>query len=285
MTKLPYRRALASGALVVSVLAVSLSATHSWGGYHWAWTGTQFTLKVGDNVDAKWDAHLDEAISNNVYEDWNESAILDLEKVAGGTRPRQCKPTSGRIEVCNDRYGNNGWLGIAQIWISGGTHITQGVAKMNDSYFNTPTYNTPAWRRLVMCQEVAHDFGLDHQDETFDNANLGSCMDYTNDPDGGPGGAASNDPSNEYPNAHDFVQLESIYYSHIDSFTTVGAAIPHGTPAAMNQIGFDGPNQWGQLMRTSKNGRVHIYELDFGRGNKVITHVFWADPERDKHEH
>ena len=57
---------------------------------------------------------------------------------------------------------------------------------MNDSYFNTAKYNTPAWRRLVMCQEVTHDFGLDHQDEIFNNANLGSCMDYTNDPDGKP---------------------------------------------------------------------------------------------------
>lgn len=267
MTKLPYRRALASGVLVVAVLAVSLSADHSWGNYHWARTSNPFTLKVGDNVSAAWDAYLIEAES-----DWSQSSVLDLDVVSGGTRPRQCKPTSGRIEVCNERYGNNGWLGIAQIWISGGTHITQAVAKMNDSYFNTSTYNTPAWRRLVMCQEIAHDFGLDHQDENFSNANLGSCMDYTNNPVG-----------NEHPNAHDYAQLEDIY-AHLDSTTTVGAALPNGAPAAMNQIDFDGPNQWGQLVRTSANNRVHIYELDFGRGNKVITHVFWADPEGDKHE-
>lgn len=276
MTKLPYRRALASGVLVVSVLAVSLSGNHWWGGYHWAITATPFTLKVGDNVSSQWDPYLNEAIS-----DWNQSTVLGLTNVAGGTRPRQCRPTSGRIEVCNERYGNNGWLGIAQIWISGGEHITQAVAKVNDFYFDTATYNTPAWRRLVMCQEIAHDFGLDHQDETFDNANLGSCMDYTNDPDGGAGGKVNNDPSNEHPNAHDFDQLKTIYLGHDDGTTTVGAALPNGAPAAMNQIGFDGPNQWGQLVRTSTNGRVHIYELDFGRGNKVITHVFWADPEGD----
>jgi hypothetical protein len=33
-----------------------------------------------------------------------------------------------------------------------------------------------------MCQEVGHTFGLDHQDENFNNTNLGTCMDYTNDP-------------------------------------------------------------------------------------------------------
>jgi hypothetical protein len=165
--------------LLVAVLAafpLSASADHSWGDYHWARTSNPFTLKVGDNVDAKWDAYLNEAIS-----DWSASSVLNLTKVTGGTKPRNCRPTSGRIEACNAKYGNTGWLGIAQIWVSG-SHITQAITKVNDTYFDTATYNTPAWRRLVMCQEIAHDFGLDHQDENFNNANLGSCMDYTSDP-------------------------------------------------------------------------------------------------------
>ena len=41
------------------------------------------------------------------------------------------------------------------------------------------------------------------------------------------------------------------------------------------------PENWGQLIRSSRNGRVHIYELDLGRGRRIFTHVFWADPERD----
>ncbi|MGH2435828.1 MAG: hypothetical protein ACRDFA_02410 [bacterium] len=175
----------------------------------------------------------------------SQSRVLNLQKVAGGSRSRNCRPTDGRIEVCTAAYGNNGWLGLAQIWITGGEHITQGVAKLNDTYFNTSTYNTPAWRRLVMCQEVAHDFGLDHQDENFNNANLGSCMDYTSDPDG--------PPSNENPNAHDYQQLESIY-DHTDSTTTVGQALPNAMPPAMRQIQFDAPGQWGQLVRSSANG-------------------------------
>ena len=59
----------------------------------------------------------------------------------------------------------------------------------------------------MICQEIAHDFGLDHQDENFSNPNLGTCMDYTSDPEG--------PPSNEHPNQHDYDQLESIY-SHLD---------------------------------------------------------------------
>jgi len=43
--------------------------------------------------------------------------VLQLQKVTGGRRPRNCRPTVGRIEVCSATYGYNGWLGLAQIWI------------------------------------------------------------------------------------------------------------------------------------------------------------------------
>lgn len=262
---------LTTRTLVVAVViaigfASHVFATHSWGGYHWARTGNPFTLKVGDNVSQAWDARLDEAIS-----DWSVSTVLDLTKVAGGTRPKSCRATSGRIEVCNASYGNTGWLGIAQISITGGEHITQGIAKLNDTYFNTATYNTYSWRQLVMCQEIAHAFGLGHQDENFENGNFGTCMDYTSNPGG-----------NEHPNAHDWEQLESIY-SHLDTTTTVGSStLPSTMPPAMGQIAFDTPAQWGRVVRSSANGRVQTYELDFGRGHRVITHVFWADPDADR---
>jgi hypothetical protein len=274
----PSRRTTLAAILAVfgfAVLATVTSADHSWGGYHWARQSNPFTIKTGDNVTSVWDQYLDEAIG-----DWNQSGVLDLLEVPGGTNAKSCRPTSGRIEVCNSKYGNTGWLGIAQIWISGGEHITQAITKVNDTYFNTATYNTPAWRRLVMCQELAHDFGLDHQDEIFNNSNLGSCMDYTNDPDGGTGGASETDPSNEHPNFHDYDQIETIY-ADLDSATTIGQSANNNakTPPAMNDLQLDGPGQWGRLIRSSRNGRVQVYELDFGRGNKVLTHVFWASSE------
>jgi hypothetical protein len=172
------------------------------------------------------------------------------------------------VEVCATNYGKNGWLGLASIWVSG-SHITQGTAKMNDSYFNTATYNTPAWRQLVMCQEIAHTFGLDHQDENFSNVNLGSCMDYTSDPAG-----------NEHPNAHDFDQLVTIYGNHNDTTTTLSQTSAQGAmPPAMSDIDFEGPGQWGRLIRSTRNGRTELYELDFGGGHKLFTFVIWADEE------
>lgn len=236
------------------LLPQAVSASHSWGNYHWARTANPFTLKVGDNLTSNWDPYLVETRN-----DWSASTVLDLAIVSGGGG-RNCRPTAGRIEVCNRKYGNNGWLGLAQIWISG-NHITQGLAKMNDTYFNSTSYNTPAWRRLVMCQEVAHGFGLDHQDEAFNNANLGSCMDYTADPDG--------PPSNEHPNAHDFEQLLSIY-SHLDSTTTLNATLQSHAPFDAS----DNPSQWGRLVKD--NGNVGLYVKELASGQKLFTHVFWA---------
>jgi len=265
MRRISRKQVLIAGLAILALAAIPALtlASHSWGNYHWARTSNPFTLKLGDNVTSAWDSYLATASS-----DWSASSVLNTTIVAGSTTGRQCKPTLGRIEVCNSKYGNNGWLGLASIWANG-DHITQGTAKMNDTYFNTAQYNTPAWRRMVMCQEVAHAFGLDHQDVNFSNANLGSCMDYTNNPSG--------PPSNEHPNQHDFDQLASMY-SHLDGTTTVGLAAPKNMPPAMSQISLDGPGQWGRLVGGSAKGGglVSVYELDFGNGWKVITHVLWA---------
>jgi hypothetical protein len=262
-----WRRPLLAAIVVLFFVAVPavLLANHSWGNYHWARTSNPFTLKVGDNVTAAWDTYLNVAIA-----DWHQSSVLNLTKVAGTiTNPKNCKIQNGRIEVCNAAYGFNGWLGIANIRVSG-SHITGGTTRVNDSYFNTATYNSPAWRQFVMCQEIGHDFGLDHQDENFNNANLGTCMDYTNNPG-----------TNQHPNAHDYEQLEDIY-AHLDSTTTIGASAPTGpgrgaAPPAWHELTpGDTPAQWGRLVAQSRDGGQSVYELDFGRGYKIITHVTWT---------
>lgn len=237
------------GALAASVAFVGTAlANHSWGSYHWSGSSNPRQLAVGDNMSSDWKPRLTTAVA-----DWNASAVVQL-NVGAGQAGSSCAPVSGRIEVCNGSYGNTGWLGVAQIWASG-SHITQAVAKMNDTYFDTATYNTLAWRQLVVCQEIAHDFGLDHQDVNFSNANLGSCMDYTSDPDG--------PPSNEHPNAHDFDQLLSIY-SHTD-----GAG--GGKPCRGKKCNTNAP-PFSQASRA--NGDVYVDALP--NGGRRITHVFWT---------
>ena len=267
----------AFAAVLAGTLALAVDATHSWGNYHWARTVNPFTLKLGDNVSSSWDTYLATAST-----DWNVSSVLETAIVAGGTNksrgkltPRNCVPTSGRAEVCSAKYGANGWLGIASIWVSG-SHIVQGTAKMNDTYFNTAAYSTVAWKRLVMCQEIAHAFGLDHQDDKFDNLNRGTCMDYTNAPAGGVYEGFDYGPSNEHPNDHDYEQL-GIIYGHNDDTTTVGQTTSSRGNGKAGVDLSDDPKQWGREVKKDSRGRTSLYERDLGQGRKVFTHVFWAN--------
>jgi hypothetical protein len=233
--------------LLAGLGAAPAAANHSWGNYHWARTANPLTLKVGDNVTSTWDAHMDVAIA-----DWDASSVLALTEVAGAAKNKQCRPTSGRVEVCNGSYGFNGWLGIATIWITGGVHIVQATTKVNDSYFNTSTYNFPYKRQHVMCQEVGHDFGLGHQDES--GADLGTCMDYDRALD------------NEHPNAHDYEQLETIY-AHLDSTNTATGAESAGL------AGTDAAPEKAE--RTDRISSSEIVE-HFHDGSKRVTHITWA---------
>jgi len=275
MRKSIFRVALISGAALAALTPAI--ASHSWGGYHWAGDGSELPIKVNTSITSQWNTSVTDAIA-----DWNQSTELSLTRLTSSADPKRCNPIAGQVLVCNAGYGRRGWLGIASIWLTSG-HISQGTTKLNDTYFNTAQYNTPAWRALVACQEVGHDFGLDHQDEAFNNVNLGTCMDYTNAPDGGVVGGFNYGPANRHPNAHDYEEL-NIIYNHDDGFTTVTASTNFGirqvgkaTPPQVSFAGSgDSPAEWGRAIHKDGQGRPDVFLKDLGGGHKVLTHVFWA---------
>jgi len=244
------RQALVIGFVTSVLLAMPAltAATHAWGNYHWARAANPLTLQVVDNVTSTWDTHLDTAIAK-----WDQSSVLALaEEPGAGTSGKTCKAINGKINACNGAYGNTGWLGVAQIWVRG-SHITRATARVNDTYFNTSPYNDPVWRQYVMCQEIGHDFGLDHQDENFNNPNLGTCMDYTNNPG-----------TNTNPNQHDYDQLATIY-AHLD-----GGASGPATQPGNGQRDARAPLAWGQAVDDD------LYVASLGDGGRVFTFVIWV---------
>ena len=247
--------AAATAAVVVAIaVPSSAQASHSWSNYHWARTSNPFTVRLDNNVTSAWTTYLNQASA-----DWTASAVLNTTVVSGSFGSKtSCTPTAGHVEVCNAAYGSTGWLGIASISITTGNHISRAFVKVNDTYFNQAQYNTVAYRRLVMCQEVGHTFGLAHQDENQTNPNLGSCMDYSRDPDG--------PPSNEHPNSHDYSQLVSIY-SHTDSFNT---------PRFAGPLAEQSPASFGTLVSGSANHGAATYLREHGKGNYTVTHVLWV---------
>jgi hypothetical protein len=267
---------VASLVLFLGVFATVASASHSWGKYHWDISTDESIanpLELGDNVTTSaWDSSLAGASA-----DWNLSVLKN--QVVAGASNSNCDPTSGRVEVCNGEYGDNGWLGIASIWATRGksNHIVQGVVKVNDTYFNTPQYDTPAWRNLVMCQEVGHEFGLDHQDENFNNTNLGTCMDYTNDPDGTLFGQLDN----QHPNQHDYDEMTAMY-AHLNSPDSggkpgKGKGGGKGKPSGVGAtIDLNNPSAWGRAMKQDAQGKNSLFERDLGNGLVLVTHVIWV---------
>jgi hypothetical protein len=119
-----------------------------------------------------------------------------------------------------------------------------------------------------MCQEVGHTLGLDHQDENFDNPNLGTCMDYTKDPS-----------TNQHPNQHDYDELVAVY-THLDSTNTVLAYVGGGTskvkPESVgHEVDSSDPSAWGQAVRQDARNNNSLYVRDLGNGEKVFTFVIW----------
>lgn len=271
-------------ALATLAVPVVLLANHSWGGYHWARTSNPLALQVGNNLTtADWRSHFGTAI-----QDWNQSTVLSLTAV-NGTSNKHCSAVGGTVQVCNGNYGNNGWLGLAQIWLQSSTHITQGSVKVNDTYFNTSTYNNTNERQHVMCQEIGHTFGLDHQDTS--GADFNTCMDYFSNT-----GKNATNTDSTHPNAGDYDELSCIYdpadagktltsttsghthtctgTGHLDS-TTTAAAKTTGAAAASNGAAGDN-DDWGQLVSQSANGRASTYERHNADGSKTVTFVTWT---------
>jgi hypothetical protein len=231
----------AAGVFAAATASAAL-ANHSWGGYHWARTSNPFTLKLGDNLTTSdWKSHLSQTSS-----DWSKSTVLNTTVVSGQAKGR-CRATAGRDEICNKSYGQNGWLGVATIWLTSSLHITQGTVKVNDTYFALPQYNNSAEKEHVMCQEVGHTFGLDHQSETGESLN--TCMDYYHN-------TSDSDLISTTPNQHDYDELATIY-AHLDSTTTLGSTAKLVPAGAVGESKF---------VTRLANGRTQI------------TYVRWATP-------
>jgi hypothetical protein len=267
--------------VVLLIAAVPVFGAHAWGTYHWRKTSTAaLNIPIHDNVTSQWDSYLSTANA-----DWNQSVVFNNTLLNNSplSTAKRCTSATGKIEVCNATYGNNGWLGIAGISLSGG-HIVKGYTKLNDTYFNTAKYNTYSWRMMVACQEIGHDFGLGHVNETFTDLNTGSCMDYTNDPSGKAGTNGS--LANEHPNAHDYTMLETIY-AHLDAASSLpfnDITADATRPRSVEEILFDA-GQWGTPVAFDSNGRPNVFKLvvtpdhEGGHGKTEMTHVFWAPEE------
>jgi len=248
------RKGFIATAIVIAAASSPVVANHSWDGLHWQRpNGAEVTAPVGDNVGPQWDKYLVGAVAN-----WNKSTVIQSPVVAGTTLPAKCQLKAGTIQVCNAVYGVTGWLGLTSVQVSNG-HISAMSSKLNDSYYNTPTYNTAGWRQYVVCHELGHAYGLAHQDEDFYNPNIGSCLDLP-----------LNVKGNEGPNAHDYEMLAALY-NHAES----SLASANGVTSSGLEIG-NSPKDWGKAIKFDRFGRPTVFVRILSPTERVLTDVLWA---------
>lgn len=229
--------ALAFAISVVTFAAPAAAViTPSWNGYRWARTGT-LGIKTVNRTSSAWTGYFNTALAG-----WSAASQIDLIG-SRGTYDSACRAAYATIQVCNGSYGANGWLGYANVWTSGG-FIVQATVRLNDSYFQQDKYDTAAWRASTICQELGHTIGLAHNNTTRSDANTGSCMDYTNDPDGG----GKYGSSNLAPGSVDFAGL-NVIYRKLDKTQLSGTKLTV-TSEALYIPGFDAHDHAGAVPET-----------------------------------
>jgi hypothetical protein len=197
--------AIRSVALLLTIGASAVASalpTQSWNGYRWGRVGA-ITISVGNNYTANWAPFVTTALRQ-----WSVANAISLTSVAGRTTSSACSMVYGSIQLCSGNYGATGWTGYTNVQTSNG-YIVQATIRLNDYYFNRAFYNNDAWRAETVCQELGNSLGLDDSNRDLNNANTGSCTDYSRDPSGTLG--TNGTLANLQPSASDLINLNAIY--------------------------------------------------------------------------
>lgn len=146
------------------------------GAPYWPSEGKGLTVTVINALDDKWQSTFSRAVM-----DWNKGSSSVAKSVSimeeAGTYDPNCKAPENKIMVCNGDYGETKWRGITESTEDFQGLIYSTTARMNEYYLLN--MDSGAWL-YTMCHELGHTIGLAHTDENFNNADLGDCMDYTN---------------------------------------------------------------------------------------------------------
>jgi hypothetical protein len=193
-------------------------------------------LQIVDNLSngSDWHDYLTRYVSE--WDDGYPDAVTLDVRTDQGYDP-MCRGVVRAMKVCNGDYGPTEWNGINQILTKDG-YILSSIAKMNDYYLEGTNNATKGY---TMCHELGHGLGLGHSDEDFNNADMGNCMDYTNDPE-----------NNLHPDIYNFEILEGMYGNVNGTATVYDGVVDVGTDVQVSALRYDGDGDDGGRRRYNR---------------------------------
>ena len=232
------RRHLTALLLTLSALVVlpaGAHADHAWyvNGQpaHWASTVEPAQIDLGENLsDPVWDSlsHIPAfvwSLSPSTSGQLGLSPVLRVNLRAGGL-------ASNEVELYDDLYGLNGWIGQATISVDAQGHITDGTVQLNRSYTLSQSE-----KHAAINHEVGHTLGLDHEDATVMCAVLCGI---------------------ENPVSHDYEVLTAVN-AHVDAYSTTVGEVPVAAPVGRATVRRHGPRAVVYVTRLRNKGARVVF--------------------------
>jgi len=143
----------------------------------WNNKGNGLELEILNACNDEYQPFVETAVAN-----WDNGYPIDSLTLYITRIPyeNECKSVTGKLKICNGDYGDTRWRGLNEVLLSPRWNtIVSSTALLNEYYLN---YESDFQKLYTTCHELGHGFGLPHWDENFFNADLGNCMDYTQNP-------------------------------------------------------------------------------------------------------
>eukprot|EP00934_Nitzschia_sp_Nitz4_P004096 Nitzschia sp. Nitz4//scaffold2_size372955//253667//255113//NITZ4_000448-RA/size372955-processed-gene-0.439-mRNA-1//1//CDS//3329546853//4086//frame0 len=183
-----------------------------------------------------------------------------------------CSSVTGKVKVCAGDYGETSWRGLCDLLYDGSGFIISTTARMNEYYLEFAEDDA---KQYTMCHELGHSLGLAHTDENFYNADLGNCLDYT-----------ENFAVNKHPDESNYETLLEYYgpagrrhlkrrQQRTDAQQLLDSQVEVRRRDEIRRFleAEESPEGW-KLVRQSERGEEHEMELD--NGYKVRVHKLLA---------
>ncbi len=140
------------------VVAIALGAVGTaWANHRWGcWKYADANISFYNGCTGSYSTYVQEEGLSDA-DSWHNYTDVNLSSVGQSG-------TTDHINCYNGSYGINGWLGIAEILTYSGCTVMQGRTRFNQSYLDNAAYGYSATnKKHVVCQEIGHLFGLNHQ--------------------------------------------------------------------------------------------------------------------------